>query len=270
MNMKIKNSFCVLAALLLMTACHTDKEIPYMINADQIPQDVLNSAAKASDPTVMPGDMLMINVASTDPEAVKPFNKTEYVPSASNTGGVNNGENSLFYYLVDNNGYIEFPQLGKLNVGGMTKSATENYIAAQLYPRYLTEKPNVEVRFMNFRVSVLGEVKAPGVVKAANGRLNLLEALAQVGDLSIQGRRDNIMLIRTNAKGQQEIHRINLNDARLLTQPEFNLRQNDIIYVQPNASRARSSWTIPPALTLTVSSIGTIMSIVTFVVTLTK
>lgn len=267
----MKHYIYILVAIvsIVLTACGTSKDVPYMTNADQIPQEVLAKAWHNADPILMPGDLLYINVSGTNPEAVKPFNKTEYI-TTTGSSTLNNQENSMFYYLVDNNGNIDFPLLGKLHVSGMTKNATENYIASQIYPRYLTEKPGVEVRLQNFSVYVTGEVKSPGEIKAPNGRINLLEALAKAGDLTIQGRRDNVLILHTNADGSRTIKRANLNDAQFILQPEFNLQQNDIIYVEPNSSRARSSWSIPPALTLTMSSIGTLISIVTLVVTLTK
>ena len=121
--MKSKLLLLVMMAAAIMTSCNTQKDIPYMIGADQLPKEVLQSAAKANDPVVMPGDMLQINVISRNTEAVKPFNKIDYV---TNLGGNsnNNNENSMYYYLVDANGNIEFPYLGTLHVGGMSKSAT--------------------------------------------------------------------------------------------------------------------------------------------------
>ena len=267
--MKSKLLLLVMMAAAIMTSCNTQKDIPYMIGADQLPKEVLQSAAKANDPVVMPGDMLQINVISRNTEAVKPFNKIDYV---TNLGGNNNNnnENSMYYYLVDANGNIEFPYLGTLHVGGMSKSATENYIASQIYPRYLTERPSVEVRFQNFRVYILGEVKSPGEIKAVNGRLNMLEAIAMAGDLTIQGRRDNVMIVRTNSDGSRSVQTVNLNDKNFIVSPNFNLQQNDIIYVEPNSSKARSSWNVPPALSLGMSSVGTLISIATLIITLTK
>ena len=267
--MKSKLLLLVMMAAAIMTSCNTQKDIPYMIGADQLPKEVLQSAAKANDPVVMPGDMLQINVISRNTEAVKPFNKIDYI---TNLGGNNNNnyENSMYYYLVDANGNIEFPYLGTLHVGGMSKSATENYIASQIYPRYLTERPSVEVRFQNFRVYILGEVKSPGEIKAVNGRLNMLEAIAKAGDLTIQGRRDNVMIVRTNSDGSRSVQTVNLNDKNFIVSPNFNLQQNDIIYVEPNSSKARSSWNVPPALSLGMSSVGTLISIATLIITLTK
>ena len=269
--MKSKLFLLILVAAALMTSCNTQKDIPYMIGANELPPEVLQSAAKANDPVVMPGDMLQINVISRNAEAVKPFNKIDYVSKLGNNTNIgNNGENSMYYYLVDANGNIEYPYLGTLHIGGMSKSAVENHIASLIYPRYLTERPGVEVRFQNFRVYILGEVKSPGEIKATNGRLNLLEAIAMAGDLTIQGRRDNVMIVRTNSDGSRSIQTVNMNDKNMIISPSFNLQQNDIIYVEPNSSKARSSWNVPPALSLGMSSVGTLISIATLIITLTK
>jgi len=268
MKSKLFLLLCVIATI--MTSCNTQKDIPYMIGANELPADVLQTAAKASDPVVMPGDMLQINVISRNAEAVKPFNKIDYVSKLGGNTNMNNNENSMYYYLVDANGNIEYPYLGTLHIGGMSKSAVENHIASLIYPRYITERPGVEVRFQNFRVSILGEVNSPGVIKANNGRLNLLEALAQAGDLTIHGRRDNVMIIRTNSDGSRSIQTVNMNDKNMILLPSFNLQQNDIIYVEPNSSKARQSWNVPPALSLGMSSVGTLISIATFIITLTK
>ena len=254
----------------LLCSCGSTKDVPYLIDANTLPPEVLRAAARSADPTVMAGDMLYINVSSSDPEVVKPFNKGQYIAQTGSSNAMNNNENSMLFYLVDNNGFIDFPLLGKLRVGGMTKSATEDYIASQIYPRFLTVKPGVEVRFQNFHVYTIGEVNSPGVVKANNGRLNILEALSMSGDLTIKGRRDNIMIVRTNADGSRSVKTVNLNDKNLLISSDFDLQQNDIIYVEPNASKARSSWSVPPGLSLGMSSVGTLISIATFIITLTK
>lgn len=241
-----------------------------MIDANNLPADVLKNAPIASDPVLMPGDMLQINVAGPDEEAVKPFNKVQYIATTQTSQINNNNENSLYYYLIDANGDIDFPMLGRVHVGNMSKTAAQDHIASLIYPKYLTIKPTVEVRLQNFRVYALGEFRSPGIIKAPNGRLNILEAVAMAGDLTIQGKRENIMIIRTNADGTRQVKSVNLNDPNLIVSPDFYLQQNDCIYVEPNASKARSSWAIPPALTLTMSSIGTLISIATLVITLTK
>lgn len=270
--MKIKSLLLAACAAMAFVSCTTTKDVPYMIDATKLPQDVLKNAAQATDPVLMPGDMLQINVSGPDEEAVKPFNKVQYIAQASSGSSSinNNAENSLYYYLIDNNGDIEFPMLGKIHVGGMSKSATESHIASLIYPKYLTVKPGVEIRIQNFKVYALGEFNSPGVIKSSNGRLNVLEAVAMAGDLTIKGKRDNIMIIRTNADGSRQVKSVNLNDPNIIVSPDFYLQQNDCIYVEPNASKARSAWNVPPALALTTSSIGTLISIATFVITLSK
>ena len=253
---------------LLLVGCGSAKEVPYMIDASNLPQNVLNNAAKSMEQPLLPGDLIQINVSCSQPDLVKMFNKTEIIGSTNTLN--NNNENSIYYYLVDNKGNIDFPVLGRLHVGGMTLSATSDYISSQIYPRYIPERPVVEVRLQNFHVYVLGEVKAPGAIKAPNGRLNVLEALSMAGDLTIQGRRDNVMIVHTNSDGTRQVKRVNLGDANLLVSSDYYLQQNDIVYVEPNASKARSSWQMPPGVTFAFTTLGLLMSIATFVVTLTK
>lgn len=268
--MKFKALLLSAVVGMLTISCTTSKDVPYMIDANTLSQEVLKGAARANDNVLMPGDMLQINVSGPEEDLVKPFNKTQYVSQAATGSQINNGENSMYYYLVDNNGEIEFPLLGRLQVGGKTINAVEEQIASLICPKYLQVKPGVEVRVQNFKVYCLGEFNSPGVVKAPNGRLNILEAIAMAGDLTIKGKRDNIMIIRTAADGSRQIKTINLNDKNLIVSPDFYLQQNDCIYVEPNASKARSAWNVPPALALTTSSIGTVISIATFVIALSK
>ncbi len=266
--MNIKTILSVALLTLMLAGCGSTKEVPYMIDASSLPQSVLNNAAKNVEQPLIAGDLIQINVSCSQPDLVKIFNKTEIV--GTNNSLNNNTENSIYYYLVDNKGNIDFPVLGRLHVGGMTISATADYIASQIYPRYITERPVVEVRLQNFHVYVMGEVKTPGAVKAPNGRLNVLEALAMAGDLTIQGRRDNVMIVHTNSDGTRQVKTVNLNDANLLVSSDFYLQQNDIVYVEPNASKARSSWQMPPGVTFAFTTLSLLMSIATFVITLTK
>ena len=145
-------------------------------------------------------------------------------------------------YLVDNEGCIEFPVLGRLEVGGLTKSLCEKMIHDKIVP-YLNaaENPVVTVRMSNYKISVLGEVARPGMFTVGNEKINIFEALAQAGDLTIWGVRDRVKLIRESAKGRKEIHTLNLNDANIINSPYYYLQQNDIVYVEPNKVKARNS-----------------------------
>lgn len=268
--MKIRNLLFLAATALLFVACTTEKTVPYLTNIDDVPSAALASAtAHAGDFTVRPGDMLLINVAASNADAVRPFNKIQYVPTG--TGMLTTMmDRSSVYYLVDDFGNIDFPVLGKLHISGMTRNAIEQYIASLIYPRYLTEMPSVECRIQNFKVYCLGEFNGAGTVSAENGRLNLIEAIAMAGDLSLQGRRDNILLIRTDPNGQRMIKRFNIQDANIMAMPEFELQQNDILYVEPTKYKSRTAWSLPPVYTAAVSVMGTAISLFTFITVLAK
>ncbi len=271
--MKIVYLLFFTSLTVLLAGCGTTKKIPYAVDAESIPAEVLNAVKDAPEPVAMPGDLLDITVTSYNLDAVRPFNRIDAIAQLSanmyNTSSSNDKNRSL-YYLVDSDGYLEFPVLGKLKVSGKTKEEIKKMIIDGICPKYLTEVPGVDIRFKNYKVSVLGEVKNPGVYTASNEHLTIFEAIALAGDLNITGMRENVMLIRTDADGSRSIHRLDLNDKDIVLSPYYNLQQNDVIYVQPNASRARSSWSIPPALSLTLSSIGTVISIATLVVTIVK
>ena len=267
--MRIHNFLLLAVIALTLIGCQSAKDVPYMTNIDELPSSALAAAtSQAGDFTIKPGDLLLINVGASNPDAAKPFNKLQYVPTIGVVGGTNLGDMTTIYYLVDDEGNIDFPVLGKLHIVNMTKKSIEDYIASLIYPRYLTEKPEVECRIQNFRIFCLGDFNAPGVIHASNGRLNVIEAIAMCHDLTLQGRRDNIMLIRTDPSGQRTVKRINLNDARFLSSPEFELQQNDILYVQPNDSKARNSWSPPQMLSYGLSLLGTAMSLTTFIIVL--
>lgn len=268
--MKMRHLLLLAVTVVLFSACDSGKNVPYMINMDEIPASNLSEATvNASDFTIKPGDMLQINVTASNADAVAPFNKIKYVPTLG-TSAYTMGDRGSIFYVVEDNGTIDFPVLGKLHIGGMTKVALENYIASLIYPKYLNEAPDVECRIQNFRVFCIGEFGHAGIVSAENGRLTLIEAIAQSGDLTLQGRRDNIMLIRTDPNGQRTVKRININDANFIAQPEFFLQQNDILYVEPNKYKKRSVWSVPPAYSFSVGVLGTLMSVITFITVRTK
>ncbi|MBS5636617.1 MAG: polysaccharide biosynthesis/export family protein [Bacteroides sp.] len=179
-----------LGALLafLLVSCQSYKKVPYLQDTafvNDTEQSVRQTGVK-----VMPKDLLTIAVSCSTPELAAPFNL------------VNSG--TAKQYLVDNQGNINFPVLGEIHVGGLTKLEIENLIIDKLKV-YLKEAPLVTVRIVNYRISVLGEVASPGSFVVSNEKINLLEALAMAGDLTIYGMRDNVKLIRTGQDNKQEI-----------------------------------------------------------------
>ena len=141
---------------------------------------------------------------------------------------------------MNNEGCIDFPVLGTLKVGGLTKNEAEDMIREKLKP-YLKETPIVTVRMSNYKISVLGEVARPGTFTVSNEKVNVLEALAMAGDLTIWGMRDNVKLVREDAAGKREIIELDLTNAEIITSPYYYLQQNDILYISPNKTKAKNS-----------------------------
>lgn len=272
--MKYCIKFLPIVLVAILSSCSTAHlKVPYMVDAETIPADVLSQMQSVSNPIIGSNDLLNIEVTGRDMVAVSLFNKGKYITSegtiSQNTNNNLSGGNldkSTQYYLVDKDGNIDFPIIGKLNVVGKTKAQIAEIVQNAIYPKYVKEKPAVDVRLMNFRVTVIGAVRSPGVIESKTERLNFLEAIAQAGDLDIRGQRENIMLIRTNVDGQREIHRLNLNDKNILLSPYFNLQQNDIIYVQPNESAAQGAWQLNPAVGATITIVGGISSIASLII----
>lgn len=255
----------------IICSCSSSKNITYLQDAETLPPNSIPEISTTQNTVVMPGDLIDIIITGFNMEAVKPFNRQNALGEIGQSGmNGGNNSNSQNYYLVDESGNIDFPILGKIHIGGMNKTQIKNFLISELCPKYLTEPLTIDIRFRNFKVSVLGEVGAPGVYVAENERLNILEAIAMAGDLSIKGKRENVMIIRTNADGTRTVNKINLMDKNLILSPYYNLQQNDIVYVEPNSSKARESWSVPPLLTLSLGLLGTAMSLATFIITLTK
>ena len=173
-------------------------------------------------------------------------------------------------YLVDNNGQIEYPIVGTITVGGLTKSECEKLILSKIRP-FLNEneRPVVTVRMTNYKISVLGEVARPGMFTVGNEKINILEALAQAGDLTIYGVRSNVKLIREDAEGKKQIYTLNLNDASLVSSPYYYLQQNDIVYVEPNKVKARNSG-IGQSTTLWLTSTSILISLASLLYNILK
>ena len=171
---------------------------------------------------------------------------------------------------MNNDGTINFPVLGKLQVGGLTKSECENLIHDKILP-YLNAKENpvVTVRMANYKISVLGEVARPGVFTVGNEKINIFEALAQAGDLTIYGVRDRVKLIREESNGQKNVYTLNLNDVNIISSPYYYLQQNDIVYVEPNKVKARNS-SVGQTTSLWLTSTSILVSLASLLYTILK
>ena len=226
----MNKSFLIVLLAFALASCQSYKKVPYLQDAEVVLYGVQNE--QLYDAKIMPKDLLTIVVSCTSPELAAPFNLT--VANYTTT------QPALQQYLVDNEGKINFPVLGELHVGGLTKKGTEQMIVEKLKP-YIKETPIVTVRMVNYKISVIGEVARPGTFTISNEKVNLLEALAMAGDMTVYGLRNDIKLIREDANGKQEIIPLDLNKAETILSPYYWLQQNDIVYVTPNKAKARNS-----------------------------
>jgi len=254
-------------ATLLLTSCGSVKNVAYLQNSDSIN---FEKSRFLYDARIMPKDQITISVNTTNPEASLPFNlllQTQYQQGRTVSTG---GGGTLMPYLVDNDGFINFPMVGRLHVGGLTKSEAEQLVLEKIRPYMAeTENPVVTVTMSSYSVSVLGEVANPGTFQVAREKITILEALAQAGDLTIYGVRDRVKLIREDATGKKSVVTLNLNDANIINSPYYYLQQNDVIYVEPNNVKAQNSK-IGQSTTLWFSATGILLSVASLLVNILR
>ena len=258
--------YVILLAVICLASWQSYKKVPYLQDAE-----VINQAQQLEtlyDAKIMPKDLLTIVVSCTNPELAVPFNLTVATPMSLADKTQIATQPVLQPYLVDNEGRINFPVLGTLKVGGLTKSEAEQVIVRNLKP-YMKETPIVTVRMANYKISVLGEVARPGTFTITNEKVNLLEALAMAGDMTVYGVRDNVKLIRETATGKQEIITLDLNKTETILSPYYWLQQNDVVYVTPNKAKARNS-DIGNSTSLWFSATSILVSLASLLVTIFK
>lgn len=265
-KMKKSSILAVLTTALLFTSCATVKDIAYF-------QDRMTDHPEEIDMhagiVIQPKDMISIVVSSRNPELVPMFN----LPVISYQAGseiVNVGQQRLMGYVVDNDGYIDFPVLGELYVAGMTRWQLSDMIKERLLDEGLLNDAVVTVEFMNFKISVMGEVNAPGTYTIEGDKITILQALSLAKDLTIFGKRENVTVIR-ELDGKRTMYNINLCSVDMFRSPAYYLQQNDIIYVEPSEIRARQSTVDDKGLRTTsilVSSGSLLVSIATLIVSI--
>lgn len=244
----------------LCCGCVTQKKMTYLTSVESSTADSLNPLFERQvEPRIKAGDALSVTVSALDAEAVVPYNLPTTVYSSPGSSTVNTTP-SLQNYMVDAEGNIEFPLLGSLHVEGLLRSEVADLVRDRLQAQVVN--PTVNVQLLSPTVVVMGEVSRPGRQTMPNGRLTLLEALGAAGDLTIYGRRDNVLVTR-EINGKLEFARIDLTSADLFTSPYYYLQQNDVIYVSPNKVRAINSTN----LGLWLSMVSTVASAATVIVT---
>lgn len=265
--MKKKLVYLIISiAAVVVSSCSSTKQVAYIQNSDEVS---LAQSEYLYDARIMPKDQLTITVSTSNDEAAAPFNLTVATPYTVGQRS-SYSQAMLQSYLVDNEGMINFPIIGEIKVGGLTKAEAEQMIEEKIRPYMAeTENPIVTVRMSSYSISVLGEVAKPGSYQVSREKINILEALAQAGDLTIYGVRDKVKLIREDASGKKEIHTLNLNDANIINSPYYYLQQNDIVYVEPNKVKAQNS-SVGSMTTLWFSATSILISLVSLLYNILK
>jgi polysaccharide biosynthesis/export protein len=235
MNKSLFSHFCIISGFLLLSlldSCVNLKKLTYFNTISK--DSVAKIQSLAPEANIKKSDILQINIFTLDEAVNRIMNPISSLGASAMIPG------SPFGYLVDESGIIKLPLLGSLKVEGLTKSQLSTLITNLLLDKKIAKDPVVTVRLINFQVTVLGEVSKPGVVTVPNERITLPEALGEAGDLTIFGKRDKILLIR-EVGGNRIYKRFDLNDQQAFDPDIYNLRNRDIIYVEPNRAKATSS-----------------------------
>lgn len=266
MNNKIFRKRAKLLSLLFLlstalTSCVSNKKIAYFQDIQTVDQAQLENATKFTEPIIQPDDILSINIFTLNPQSGAIVNQ-----AASNTvlgGGANTAvaAQQVAGFLVDRNGDVELSLIGKIKVMGLTTYQARELIREKAAVVY--KEPNVQIRFSNFKVSVLGEVNAPSAYTLPNEKVTILDALSLAGDLTIYGRRENVLIVRDN-NGKKEFARLNLNSSEIFNSPYYYLRQNDVVYVEPNKRRVAATNS---AQVQTISVLASVLSVIIVAIT---
>ena len=262
-----KNMF-LLVGMLFISACSGVKNIAYFEKSDNKSKLSVNTSPTSGlfDARIKPKDMLSITVVSSEPEASRIYNLVTPQTETPTDAGSLYSQPKLQNYLVDNDGYINFPVLGKIQVKNLTRKELELTLQKMLAPAFTKEMPIITIRINNYSVNILGEVLKPGKYETGNDRMTILEGLALAGDMTIYGRRDNVKVLREDADGVKKYITLNLNDKNIINSPAYFLEQNDVVYVEPNKSKSNSA-NFGAAETFRLSSLSVGLTLTSLVLT---
>lgn len=246
--------------VLMLFSCAPRKDSVYYQNIDSLPAQ---EKANSYEIKIQPDDLLMIIVSADDPETAIPFNLTNIsVPSAGSVNAAQ-GQLTMQSYLVDAGGTIDFPVLGKLKVGGLSRSELMQLLESKI-SKYI-KNPIINIRVTNFKISVQGEVTQPGTYPVSSDRITLIEAISMAKDLTIYGKRDNILIIR-EINGVKSYNRVDITKADFIHSPFYYLAQNDVVYVEPNKTRINGA-SVGANTGVIISITSLLITVITLIVT---
>ena len=245
----------VIASVAILAGCASSKDILYFQDIDEV---TLNKLKVEYEAVIKKDDRLVILVSGPDKTVCAPYNLTLGEISGMGASASSSPENATLSYLVDNEGCINFPTLGRIKVEGMTRTELTNFLTDKI--SLDVKDPVVYVSFKNYKVTILGEVRNPGTYVLESEKNNILQALGKAGDLNLTAKRDGIILIR-EVDGVMTHYTIDLRKSNILDSPYFYLQQNDVIYVPANSSRVAAANTATGIWSIAISSVSSIVAV---------
>lgn len=260
----IMRLFLILSILVFGVSCTTSKSMVYLndYNTDSIQQNspIFNSRLQFETP-IQKNDLLWISVGGPNSTDLVALNSAAGLSVVGGAAVANQlGGSQIFGFLVEADGCIKMPYVGKVKAEGLSRTQLEDTLRGA-FSAY-TKDPVVNIRFMNYRITVMGEVTRPGSFTLPNERLTILEAIGMAGDLTVMGKRDNVLVIR-EVNGKREIGRINLLSKDLLLSPYYYLRTNDVVYIEPTPARFFARERLPQFITLAASGLSLLLTAIT-------
>lgn len=250
-------SFLWALLLLTMTSCASKKDFLYL---QSTAASTATESVSSYETTIQPDDVLLLLIASENAEVSAPYNLKAYsILNTTEAGTI--GREQMQTYIVDKQGHIDFPLLGMIKVGGLTKAQAIALLKDKLKDH--VKDAVINLRILNYKVTVLGEVNKPGAITISSERITLLEALGMAGDLTVYGNRKNLLIVR-EVDGVKTMNRVDITQSDFLTSPFYYLTQNDVVYVEPNKTRINSS-VIGPNVTVGISIVSLIITVIVLV-----
>ena len=246
-----KNIISFVVLLLLLNSCASRKDLVYYQDIDSVQ---MNNSTYQS--LLQPDDLLTIIVRGENPEAVVAFNMPNISYNTNDQTGIETQR--LFTYLIDNENTINFPVIGKIKLGGLSRVDAEKALVKEI-SKYVIN-PKIDLRILNYKITVQGEVNRPGTYPITSERVTVVEALSIAGDLTVYGKRSNIMLLREE-NGTKKVVRMDLTKADFINSPYYYLRQNDVIYVEPNKTKINSA-AVGPNTGIILSAVSLLVTVI--------
>lgn len=248
------NFFLLISIVICSSSCANTKKSTYFLNASDT--TIKSRLEDAASPVIQKNDILSVTITSLNAEASAIFNISNN--SSSSTVTSVGGNQVATGYLVNSDGFIQLPILGNILVAGSTSKEVKELITRTLLQKKLLIDPIVTIHHLNYEVTVIGEVGKPTVINVPSEKISLLKALGLAGDITIYGRKENVLLIR-EISGKRQVRRIDLNSADFLTSPYYYLQPNDVVYVEANKNKVAASSAVKQTLPILLSGISIIL-----------